>query len=298
MLRRSCSWRRPLQHLLALLESDQLKQCADYYVQSKGSKKLLDYSEAPYEARDIACVMMKVYTGLNDLNNLRATFEAALRELPVRYLNTTLFDHHLECLLHRSQFSQKEVMHVLAQMQRFGLEKSPLTYLYLAEFHVRMKKDPQALIQTLFEDSQDGRAPHPSPALIKTLFFNAPGTPGTRYHWEIVQRAVRARIDRSSLANVAVEMCADGRVAPEHALWLLFEFEARCILDKAVFHQSVQKKHLVQLMLRASKCADALTIERVMSSWTAISSLRRSTSTPSPSPVTRQRRNSTKHLTS
>lgn len=73
----------------------------------------------------------------------------------------------------------------------------------------------------------------------------------------------RAKFSQSNAPTVTSSDCATG-YPPEYILWVVFELEIRCVLEKANFAQFIQKRHVMRLLLHAAKCGDAVTLTHVL----------------------------------
>ncbi|CUG07536.1 Hypothetical protein, putative [Bodo saltans] len=224
-------------------------------------------SQEPSEARDLAATLMKTYAGVGNLAKLRSTFLIGVQYMRDNdCLNATLFDTYLAITGRRTKFSIEEVQYVLKLMEELNIAKTSHTYLYLIELHLRMDRDPSALWYELLE-STSGSEPPITAAIVKSLFLHVlPTTKDPRIGLGVMRELLALdHLDRPSFAAVVTQWMGNREVAPEHSLWLLFEFEQRCILEKQTVSAHIQKQHVAQLMLQCAKCADALSADKLLS---------------------------------
>lgn len=122
------------------------------------------------ESRDVAVALMRAYAAQGRIDGVRDVFHLALDAtlspaVPGGSCSSTalssssvIVDAYLDILTMRSNFSVDDVLYVLRVMRNASIPKSPLTYLYLIELHLRMDKDPVGLWSEMtgFEEGRLG----------------------------------------------------------------------------------------------------------------------------------------------
>lgn len=260
---------RPLGQLLAFATTDIAKAAtfADREVLPKlaQGKTLAEVAQLPSEARDLAATLMRTYAGVGNMAKIRSSFLSGVEHLKSQNcLNATLFDVYLSVLVRRTKFCLEEVQFVLRLMADNDVEKTSLTYLYLLELHLRMDRDPSALWYELLERSNDSLI---IAAIVKSLFLHVlPSTKDQRMAVGVMKELLLLdHLERPSFAKIVVQWMGSRDVAPEHSLWLLFEFEQRCVLEKQHLAAHVQKQSVAQLLLQCARCADVTTAQKLLS---------------------------------
>ena len=219
-----------------------------------------------HEARDVACVMMRVYTSLGKKEQLRGVYLDAVESIPQRYLNTTLFDHLLEALTKSKFFSRAEVQSVLEDMSSRGIPRSANTYLYLIEFHLRMDLDPQALWEEMLDNiSDEDIAECCVHAMVNRVL---PASKDPKYVVSMIRQLLASGdVERVRLVELLTAVVEHPDCAPEHAVWVLFELEQRCLLasdDSEALPKIVQPHTLIQILYKCAKSADVRNMELLM----------------------------------
>lgn len=291
---------RPLPILLQFMANKETVRAADYFEKTflnvSSTMPITKYSGRLAETRDVVAVMFRVYTALGKVDKLRQLFAVAVRDLHTKgLLNAAVFEHYLEMLTKRKGYNRDEVLFVLKTMEEHNIEKTPLTYLYLIELHLRIGVDPAALwnemekkeAEALEEELAEGgevddavannaaggprfvllpRQPLITVGALRAMMIRVlPTIKDQALALRVVKRLLAAdRVDRQQFADLTTNWMTNPDVAPEHSQWLLFEFEQRCVLEKAALNHYINKFHIVSLLLRCAKAADAITTERIL----------------------------------
>lgn len=150
---------------------EKLEKCLRYSAAAHESKNALNGSttaavsysfegilgSAPWLARDVAVMAMKLYTRVGQMDKIRQVFVAAVRDFsnpnlsPFSLVNVHLFNAYLEVLTLRKQYDVKEVSFVLAEMKKRDVEPNGLTYHFLTEIHIRAGYDPKGLWEEMMQ---------------------------------------------------------------------------------------------------------------------------------------------------
>ena len=268
-----------------------------------------------HDSRDVALLLMRAYASQGKMEGVRRVFDTCVEQL--RPLGAPVIDAYLEALTKRNNFSQQDVVNVMALMESGAgagpvassaeaaavagapIAKSPLTYLYLIEMHVRMGKDPVALWNEMLgrsdaevllhcanstnngsygaagaaEEVAPLAASVVSPRLVEPLFAASklllhnvvPHSKDAAFGFSVASTAfATGRVDRQAMADLFAVWSAADEVSPEQCLWLLLQLELRCVYEQSPLMHMVQKTHLAALLLRCAKCGDSATAERVL----------------------------------
>ncbi|RNF16102.1 pentatricopeptidecontaining protein [Trypanosoma conorhini] len=233
---------------------------------------LQEFAGGACQARDMALCLMRTFTALGRMDRVREVFAVGLRDLAgggggrnAPLLNTSFFNAYLEVLTQRKNFARDEVMFVLREMRAAAVLPDALTYHYLIELHIRAGVDPVGL----WHDMRRGPTIQPLPCTVQALLLQVvPSSPDASFVVDVTREALRhggSVMDKRLLAQMMEQWLRNAQeYPPEYVLWLMFELELRCVLDKASFVQFVQKQHVADLLQRCAKCADADTAGKVL----------------------------------
>ncbi|EKF30553.1 hypothetical protein MOQ_005615 [Trypanosoma cruzi marinkellei] len=268
----------PLAHVMELMEAKNYDGVEQFYETSYRADRmsLQEFSGGAFQARDMAVCLMRTFTALGRMDRVREVFAVGLRDLAgsghgkdsgctVSLLNTNFFNAYLEVLTQRKNFASEEVLYVLKEMRAANVVPDALTYHYLIELHIRMGVDPVGL----WNDMRRGLEVQPLPCTLQALLLQVvPSSPDASFVVDVTREALRhgsSVLDKRLLAGLMEQWLHNAQeYPPEHVLWLMFELEIRCVLDKASFVQFVQKQHMAELLQRCAKCADAVTAGKAL----------------------------------
>ncbi|KEG07927.1 pentatricopeptidecontaining protein [Trypanosoma grayi] len=291
-----------LSYVFECIESKNYDAVARFYDTAfdAESTSLSEFAGGACRARDMALALMRVFTALGRMDRVREVFAVGLRDLApvsalpsssstaaaatpavkaervdgegrgkcissVSLLNASLFNAYLEVLTQRKNFASEEVLFVLREMRMAGVVPDALTYHFLIELHIRMGVDPVGL----WGDMRRNPALQPLPCTIHALLLQVvPSSPDAAFVVDVTREALRhgnSVVDKRLLSQLMEQWLRNTQdYPPEYVLWLMFELELRCVLDKASFVQFVQKQHVAELLQRCAKCADADTGAKVL----------------------------------
>ncbi|KAH8616000.1 hypothetical protein ERJ75_000522100 [Trypanosoma vivax] len=234
---------------------------------------LIEFAGGASHARDVALCLMRAFTALGRMDRVREVFMIGLRDLQSRRntsyrgapdhneaadrsvatLNTSFFNTYLEVLTRRKNFANEEVLFVLREMRTVGVAPDALTYHYLIELHIRMGVDPVSL----WNDMRREAKVDPLPCTIQALLLEVvPSSPDTLFVVDVTREALKhgsSVMDKRLLAEMMEQWLRKSQdYPPEYVLWLMFELELRCVVDKSSFVQFVQKQHVAELLQRCA----------------------------------------------
>ncbi|ESS66674.1 hypothetical protein TCDM_04645 [Trypanosoma cruzi Dm28c] len=268
----------PLAHVMELMEAKNYDGVVQFYEASYRADRmsLQEFSGGAFQARDMAVCLMRTFTALGRMDRVREVFAAGLRDLAgngqgkdsgrtVSLLNANFFNAYLEVLTQRKNFATEEVLYILKEMKAANVVPDALTYHYLIELHIRMGVDPVGL----WNDMRRGSELQPLPCTVQALLLQVvPSSPDASFVVDVTREALRHGgnvLDKRLLAGLMEQWLHNAQeYPPEYVLWLMFELEIRCVLDKASFVQFVQKQHVAELLQRCAKCADAVTAGKAL----------------------------------
>ncbi|CCD13107.1 unnamed protein product [Trypanosoma congolense IL3000] len=241
--------------------------------------------------RDTVLCLMRAFTELGRMDRVREVFMLGLRSLErgkpqaslatavgkedtthqqehvshPSMLNASFFNAYLEVLTRRKNFSKDEVSFILKEMKMAGVDLNALTYHYLIELHIRMGVDPISL----WNDMRRSSSVQPLPCTVHSLLLHVvPSSHDPSFVVDVTRAALRCGssvMDKKLISELMEQWLRNGQdYPPEYVLWLMFELELRCVVDKVSFVQFVQKQHVAELLQRCAKCADAETAAKAL----------------------------------
>lgn len=284
----------PLARVIGCMERKDFDGVVRFYESAfrEGNVTLWEFAGGIVHARDMALCLMRTFTELGRMDRVREVFMLGLRDLrpvhtvvsssitgareastslscgktvPFSLVNANFFNAYLEVLTKRKNFSSDEVAFVLKEMKAADVSPDALTYHYLVELHIRMGVDPTGL----WNDMRQDFTVRPLPCTVHTLLLHVvPSVADPSFVVDVTREALRhgnSVMDKRLISEMMEQWLHNAQdYPPEYVLWLMFELELRCVVDKASFVQFVQKRHVAELLQRCAKCADADTAGKVL----------------------------------
>lgn len=130
---------------------------------------LQQYAGAPYEARDVVLLLFKAHSEADRIDAARLLLHIALRDLPPRHVNASIFEGYLQAIASSSAFSRNEVFWAMDEMKRRGIAITEKIYLSLAEVHVRMDVEPRGVWVEIWDKFQEQLRQHGEAAATPPL---------------------------------------------------------------------------------------------------------------------------------
>jgi hypothetical protein len=219
---------------------------------------------AEVETRDAISLVLRCYGSVRRVDDARRLFQRSITELAADDVTPALFDTFLAMLAQQATVSRAEVAHVLGLMTRtFKLQPTAQTYQSLFEIHLRLFEDCSALWFRMLEDGVQ-----PSPAVLRLLVHGAilPGHEDIRFVLGVVKQFVERceQSDTCVLEKLYPVLVNHRDAAPEHALWLLFELEVRCVLDRTALIKVVDRASLIRLLYKCARAGDGTSASRIL----------------------------------
>lgn len=106
-----------------------------------------------------------------------------------------------------------------------------------------------------------------TPAMAKALLFRyLPSATDSPLVVRIVRKLLQLDcLEPAALAQLTLQWIQDSvHYSPEHCVWLLFELEQRCVLERLPLVQWVSRAQLMPLLLQCAKTGDATSCEQVL----------------------------------
>uniref|UniRef100_A0A7S1R171 Pentatricopeptide repeat-containing protein-mitochondrial domain-containing protein n=1 Tax=Neobodo designis TaxID=312471 RepID=A0A7S1R171_NEODS len=216
------------------------------------------------ETRDAVIVLLRCCGATRNVDAARRLFLRALRDLHPDDVGASIFDTFLSLLAQQGAVSRAEVTFVLNLMiKQFKVPRTAHTFQALFETHLRLYEDCAALWKTMRKDGVT-----PSPAVLRLLIHGAvlPGHDDIHFVLDVVGEFVKRceHSDAAVLEKVFACVVDHRDAAAEHALWLLFELEMRCVLDRKPLTKCVDRANVIRLLLKCAKGGDATTASRTL----------------------------------
>jgi hypothetical protein len=214
--------------------------------------------------RDTVLMLLRSHGSLRRVEAARQLFHRAVTELHEDDVSPAIFDVFLSLLAQQAAISRDEVRHVLRMMsRRFRLARTAHTYQALFEIHLRLFEDSSAL---WYQMRRDGIVP--TAAVIRLLIHGAvlPGHDDFNFMLDVVRQFIeRCEQSDTTLLEKLYPIFVNHRdAAPEHGVWLLFELEIRCVLDRVSLTKLVDRASLIRLLYKCARSADSYTATRIL----------------------------------
>ena len=226
------------------------------------SKSLVAFFGGVHNAADAVPCLMRDFAVAGRLDGARRLLLSVTRDFPLHFLSAAPFDTLLQLLVQQESLSITEVHYVIRMMQAHGLEPTSSTFQSLLEAHLRMHKD----CTPLWSELRRSRL-KPSSNILRLLIRGAvPASNDVGFIVDVAREYVAGceAPDKDVLCSLYKQVVAHTEAAPEHALWLLFEIEQRCVVDTISLKQVVERSSLVQLLLKSARCGDCVSAERLV----------------------------------
>lgn len=214
--------------------------------------------------RDAVAMLLRCYGAAGRIDAARTLFMRAVTELPQDAVTAPLFDVFLQLLMQQPNVSDAEVAFVLRLMQeRFQLKRTAWTYQALVEMKLRLYEDCAAVWREMRADGVE-----PTPSVLRLLVHGAvlPGHDDIRFVMQVLRAFMTTCdvVDVNLVERIFHVVANHADSSAEHALWLLFELEQRCVAERLVLSSMIERAVVVQMLLKCARCGDAVTAERTI----------------------------------
>jgi len=208
-----------------------------------------EYAGGKDEARDVVSTILRVCSAKANSTLAKRVFTQSLAE---GHSSTATCNLYLGCLVspEASGFHLDEAQSVIAAMRQRNYALDSHTYQALLEMHYRLGYDVKGIWEEMGEKGVE-----PTLLSLRTVLGPAiVGHPDPTFVINVTRLMIERRAtERMNLVDTLHGLATNEGAAPDQCVWLLFEIEQMCVLEKVSIKDALGPSNVILMCF--VKCA-------------------------------------------